>query len=154
MRIGSSAARAAVWVNAGLLLAWPLAWWAPLARAGLLPWFGGSEISVAGAVVLLWEADAPLAVLVALLGMVLPYAKTLALALVQAGRLPRRWLPALGWLSRLAMADVFLIALYITVAKGVGVGWVEPAWGLWLFTACVAAAFWAGRATAATGREP
>jgi paraquat-inducible protein A len=35
------------------------------------------------------------------------------------------------------MADVFLIALYIVAAKGVGVGRLETAWGLWLFTACV-----------------
>jgi hypothetical protein len=35
------------------------------------------------------------------------------------------------------MADIFLIALYIVAAKGVGVGRVETAWGLWLFTACV-----------------
>ena len=37
------------------------------------------------------------------------------------------------------MADVFLIAVYITVAKGFAVGRVETAWGLWLFTACVLA---------------
>jgi len=37
------------------------------------------------------------------------------------------------------MADVFLIAVYIVVAKGVGVGRIETAWGLYLFTFCVAA---------------
>ena len=37
------------------------------------------------------------------------------------------------------MADVFLIALYIVLAKGVGVGRVETAWGLYLFTFCVLA---------------
>jgi uncharacterized paraquat-inducible protein A len=35
------------------------------------------------------------------------------------------------------MADVFLIALYIVVVKGVGVGHVETAWGLYFFTALV-----------------
>ena len=35
------------------------------------------------------------------------------------------------------MADVFLIAVYVTLAKGMAVGRVETAWGLWLFTACV-----------------
>jgi uncharacterized paraquat-inducible protein A len=35
------------------------------------------------------------------------------------------------------MADVFLIALYITAAKGIGVGRVETQWGLYLFTFCV-----------------
>ena len=37
------------------------------------------------------------------------------------------------------MADVFLIALYIVVVKGMGVGRVETAWGLYLFTACILA---------------
>ena len=35
------------------------------------------------------------------------------------------------------MADVFLIAIYITVIKGMGVGRVEVGWGLYLFTFCV-----------------
>jgi paraquat-inducible protein A len=37
------------------------------------------------------------------------------------------------------MADVFLIALYVVVAKGIGIGRVEVAWGLYLFTACILA---------------
>ena len=35
------------------------------------------------------------------------------------------------------MADVFLLALYIVLIKGVGVGHVETAWGLYLFTGLV-----------------
>ena len=35
------------------------------------------------------------------------------------------------------MADVFLIAVYVVLAEGVGIGRVETAWGLYLFTACV-----------------
>ena len=35
------------------------------------------------------------------------------------------------------MADVFLIALYIVVIKGMGIGRVETAWGLYLFTFCI-----------------
>jgi uncharacterized paraquat-inducible protein A len=42
-------------------------------------------------------------------------------------------------MGRLAMADVFLIALYIVAFKGIGMGRVEVAWGLWLFTACILA---------------
>lgn len=42
-------------------------------------------------------------------------------------------------MGRLAMVDVFLIALYITLAKGMGVGRVETAWGLYLFTGCILA---------------
>ena len=40
-------------------------------------------------------------------------------------------------LGRFAMADVFLIAIYIVAAKGVGVGRLETGWGLYLFTFCV-----------------
>jgi uncharacterized paraquat-inducible protein A len=43
------------------------------------------------------------------------------------------------WLGRLAMADIFLIAIYIVLVKGVGVGRVETAWGLYLFTLAVLA---------------
>jgi uncharacterized paraquat-inducible protein A len=50
--------------------------------------------------------------------------------------------PAIAWLGKLAMADIFLIALYITVAKGIGVGRIETAWGLYLFTACILLSLW------------
>ena len=42
-------------------------------------------------------------------------------------------------MGRLAMADVFLVALYIVTAKGVGLGHVETAWGLYAFTGCILA---------------
>ncbi len=58
-----------------------------------------------------------------------PYAKVLGLALVQFDLASPRLMPALHVLGRLAMADVFLIAIYIVVAKGVGVGRLETAWG-------------------------
>nr|WP_285669906.1 paraquat-inducible protein A [Limibaculum sp. NKW23] len=133
-----------------MLLLWPLAWWAPLAHAGLLPWIGGRELSVLGAVGRLWQADIALALLVGGLGIVLPYAKTLAALGVQFGWLGGWAKPWLAGLARLAMADVFLIALYVVLAKGVGVGYVETAWGLWLFTGCVGLSIWASR----PAREP
>jgi hypothetical protein len=37
------------------------------------------------------------------------------------------------------MADIFLIALYIVVGKGVGHATIETAWGLYLFTFCILA---------------
>ncbi|EEB83221.1 paraquat-inducible protein A [Roseobacter sp. GAI101] len=40
------------------------------------------------------------------------------------------------------MADIFLIALYITIAKGIGIGRLEVAWGLYLFTGCILASLW------------
>jgi len=45
------------------------------------------------------------------------------------------------------MADIFLIALYITVVKGVGMARVEVAWGLYLFTACVLSSIAIGHLT-------
>ena len=122
--------------NLVLLALFPVAWFAPLLRAGLLPFFGMDEISVISGLSVLWEEEPPLALLVALFALVAPVAKSLALAVVQWGG-PRRLLHAVHILGRLAMADIFLIALYIVAAKGVGVGRVETAWGLWLFTACV-----------------
>ena len=108
-------------------------------RAGLLPLFGLSEITVLSGLAVLWDSDRVLAVLVALFALVAPYAKTAALAAVQLGLAPTRWLGAVKALGRLAMADIFLIALYIVVAKGVGVGRVETAWGLYLFTGAILA---------------
>lgn len=134
-------------LNLALLVLYPVAWAAPLARAGLLPWFSGSEISILGGVAELWRADRALAVLVALFAVVIPYAKTLALAAAHLGRLGPRALPIVETVGKLSMADVFLVAVYIVVVKGVGVGHVSTAWGLWLFTGCVLASLWAGWAT-------
>ncbi len=130
-------------VAAVLLLGlWPVAWVAPLAEAGVLPWIGGRELTVLGAVAALWEADWALALLVAALGVVFPYAKAVAGLLLALGRLGPGARPWLGVLAKLAMADVFLVALYVVAAKGVGVGYVETAWGLWLFTACALLSIW------------
>ena len=133
--------------NLALLLLYPLAWWAPLARAGFLPWFEGEAVSVLSGVAQLWEADRALAVLVALFAVAIPYCKTLVLAAVHAGWSGPRALPLVEAVGKLSMADVFLVAVYIVVVKGVGVGWVSTAWGLWLFTGCVLASLWVGWAT-------
>lgn len=123
--------------NIALLLLFPISWVAPLLRAGLLPLFGLSEISVLSGIASLWETDFALALVVALFALAFPMAKTLALLAVQLGWLGRGWSGWLSALGRLAMADVFLVALYVTLAKGIGLGRVETAWGLWLFTFCV-----------------
>jgi uncharacterized paraquat-inducible protein A len=65
--------------------------------------------------------------------------KTVGMALVQFQLLSRSVLPALALMGKLAMADVFLIALYITIVKSIGIGRIETAWGLYLFTACILA---------------
>ena len=46
------------------------------------------------------------------------------------------------------MADVFLLTLYILLVKSVGLGRIEMAWGLGLFTFCVLASLalsWCGK---------
>ena len=127
------------WLNLALLVLFPVAWFAPLLRAALLPLFGMDEISVVTGLQSLWESDAALALLVTFLAVFAPYAKVIGLALVQFGLLAPRVMPALSALGKLAMADVFLIALYIVIAKGAGMVTVETAWGLYLFTGCILA---------------
>ncbi len=125
--------------NLCLLVLFPVAWFAPLMRAGLLPLFGLSEISVISGLQALWQTDVFLALLVTGFALFAPYLKTIGLALVHFRLASPRLLPALHMLGKLAMADIFLIALYIVVVKGVGLATVETAWGLYLFTACILA---------------
>jgi uncharacterized paraquat-inducible protein A len=140
------------WLNLSLLVLYPIAWSAPLVRAGLLPIFGLSEISVLSGVQSLWASDIFLALVVSVFALCAPYLKTLGLALIHFDLLSRRALTVLNILGKLAMADVFLIALYITVAKGIGVGRVETAWGLYLFTFCVLLSLVIGLVTARRAR--
>ncbi|MEP2716981.1 paraquat-inducible protein A [Pseudophaeobacter sp.] len=122
-----------------LLILYPIAWFAPLMRAGLLPIFGLSEISVITGLQSLWGSDVILALTVTLFAIFAPTLKTIGLALVQWNLLDPRAQPVLQVLGKLAMADVFLIALYITLAKGIGYATIEVAWGLYLFTTCIIA---------------
>jgi len=122
-----------------LLILYPVAWFAPLMRAGLLPIFGLSEISVITGLQSLWGSDVILALTVTVFAIFAPYLKTIGLALVQWGLLEAKVQPVLHVLGKLAMADVFLIALYITLAKGIGYATIETAWGLYLFTGCILA---------------
>ena len=59
-------------------------------------------------------------------------------------------------LGKLAMADIFLIALYITLAKGISYATIETAWGLYLFTGCILASIALGYITemTSTSRKP
>lgn len=123
--------------NLSLLLLYPVAWVAPLLHAQVLPFFGGRDISVISGLRTLWAEDVFLAIVVAIFALAAPILKTLGIALIQAGRLPRRLVPATTLMGRLAMADIFLVALYIVLAKGAGVGRLEVGWGLYLFTGCV-----------------
>lgn len=130
-----------------LLILYPIAWFAPLMRAGFLPIFGLSEISVITGLKSLWATDVLLAAAVTVFAIFAPYIKTLWLALIQWGLLPPRGLSALHVLGKFAMADVFLIALYITLAKGISYATIETAWGLYLFTGCILASIVLGLRT-------
>jgi paraquat-inducible protein A len=125
--------------NLSLLVLFPIAWFAPLLKAGILPLFKLSEISVMSGLQSLWGSDVFLALVVTVFALFAPYIKTVGLALIHFRLLSPRLTPALGIMGKLAMADVFLIALYVVVAKGIGIGRVEVAWGLYLFTACILA---------------
>ena len=124
-------------VNLSLLILYPVAWFAPLMRAGLLPLFGLSEISVMTGLQSLWASDIFLALILTVFALVAPYIKTIGIALIQFGLLSPRLNKVMEVLGKLAMADIFLIALYITLTKGIGIGRIEVAWGLYLFTFCV-----------------
>lgn len=127
-------------INLSLLILFPLAWFAPLMRAGLnLPLFGLKEISVISGLQALWKSDVVLALLVTAFALFAPYLKTIGLALVHFGLASPRILPGMHILGKLAMADVFLIALYIVVIKGIGMAHIETAWGLYAFTGCILA---------------
>ena len=127
------------YANLALLILFPIAWFAPLMRAALLPIFGMDEISVVTGLQSLWGTDAGLALLVTFFAIFAPFAKTLGLALVQFNLMSWRTLPALHVIGKLAMADVFLVALYIVLVKGAGYVTLETAWGLYLFTGCILA---------------
>ena len=76
-------------------------------RAGLLPIFGLSEISVITGLQSLWKSDVFLALVVTIFALVAPYIKTIGTALIQWNLMDARVQPALNILGKLAMADIF-----------------------------------------------
>ena len=127
------------YLNLCLLILFPIAWFAPLMRAAVLPIFGMEELSVITGLQALWGSDAVLALVVTFLAVFAPMAKVVGVALVDFGLLAPRVMPVLRWMGKLAMADVFLLAIYIVLIKGAGMVTVETAWGLYLFTGCILA---------------
>ena len=127
--------------NLSLLVLFPIAWFAPLMRAGLLPFFKLNEVSVMTGIGALLEKDLFLAIIVILFALIAPIVKVVGTALIQFGRASKHWKSIIQIMGKFAIADIFLVAIYIVVAKGVGVGRLEVAWGLYLFTACVLMGF-------------
>lgn len=130
-----------------LLVLFPLSWFAPLLRAGFMrplnvPWtdwtfFDLETITVIGGLQALWASAPGLALVVTAAAIFAPMLKLLGLALVQFGLMVPRMAPVMGWIGRFAMADIFLLALYVLLFKGMGMGEIAVDWGLYLFTSCV-----------------
>ena len=127
------------WINLALLVLFPVSWFAPLMKAALLPLIALGEISVITGLQSVWASDIFLALVVTIFALFAPYLKTIGLALIHWRLLSPRVEPVLAILGKLAMADIFLIALYVVVVKGAGSVTVEAAWGLYLFTGCILA---------------
>ncbi len=136
------------WINLALLVLFPLAWFAPLMRAAVLPIFGLDEISVISGLQSLWSGEPILALIVTFFAVFAPMIKTIGLSLIHFHLLDARVLPALHIIGKLAMADIFLISLYIVLVKGAGMVTIETAWGLYLFTACVLASLYVSHKSA------
>ena len=163
--------RIAMLANLALIVLFPLAWFAPLIRTGLIDeyqlptWLGGSTVFALDTVTVvsglrsLWGTDVFLAVVVAFFALVAPMLKCVGMALLQVGLLPPRVQPWIVFMGKLAMADIFILALFVVIAKGVGIGTVEVAWGLYLFTGAVIASLLVSllggpQGTAAAGHAP
>ncbi|MFT6701863.1 MAG: paraquat-inducible protein A [Pseudomonadales bacterium] len=137
------------YLNLTLVVVFPIAWFSPLLTTALLPpwympvWLGGNilfepaTLTVISGIQTLWETDVLLALAVTFFALVAPLLKCLGMALIHCNLLTNAAQPVLTTLGKLAMADVFLLALYIVIAKGIGIGQIEVAWGLYLFTAAV-----------------
>lgn len=139
----------------------PLTWWLPLFQARV-PFLWRQEVSIVNALVELWQLDLFLCAVVFFFSVLTPLLKSLALVWVWyrvPAVLARRRLDRLALLGKLAMTEIFLLAVVIVGIKGVGIGKVEVSAGLHLFVAIVllsfAASTWAGAALApGTAPEP
>ena len=133
--------------NLSLVVLFPVAWFAPLMQVRLWRWGSEREISVISGLQQLWADEPLLALLVTFFAIVAPTIKVLGLALVHFRQLSPRMLGALFFVGRLAMADVFLVAVWIVAFKGLGIGQIAVLWGLYLFTACIVASLLLSLAT-------
>lgn len=129
--------------NLSLLILFPVAWFAPLMKSGILPFLSLKENSIMSALQGIWTHDVYLALLMTFFAIFAPYIKIIGLALIHFNLMSTKLLNALTFVGKLAMADIFLIAIYIVIYTGISVagvnGRIETAWGLYLFTGCVIA---------------
>jgi uncharacterized paraquat-inducible protein A len=127
----------------------PVTWWLPLFTARV-PFLWRHDVSIASGLQELWRLDLLLFAAVLLFSVLVPLAKGAALVWVwyrTPDRGVRRALDRLALLGKLAMVEVFLLAVMLVGLKGVGIGTVEVTWGLPAFVAAVllslAASTWA-----------
>ena len=117
----------------------PVTWWLPLFVARV-PFLWRQEVSIASGLGELWRLDRFLCLVVFAFSVLAPTVKGAALVWVWY-RVPlphaRPLLDRLALLGKLAMTEVFLLAVIIVGLKGVGIGTVETSWGLHLFVAVV-----------------
>ncbi len=132
---------ALILANLALAILFPVAWFAPLMTVNvrLAFWAGGTDLSVISTLQSLWAEDAVLALLLTFAAIVAPTVKVIGTGLILARLLSPRVQGALHAIGKLAMADVFLIAIYIALFKGLDGGTITIGWGLYLFTFCVVA---------------
>jgi paraquat-inducible protein A len=129
--------------NLTLLILFPIAWFAPLMKSGLWPIQSLQNYSIMEALQAVWERDIYLALLMTFFAVFAPYIKVISVALIQFNLMSPYLLRPMQFLSKLAMADIFVIAIFIVLYTGIDVagvsGQVETSWGLYLFTGCVIA---------------
>ena len=134
-----------------LLVLFPIAWFCPLVETGIFgevkiprilggfTLFKDEQISVVSGLQILWKSDIALAIAVTFFALFAPIVKVAGALLIELDMLSARLKPAIIGLGRLAMADIFLMALLIIIVKGLDVGHVKVAWGIYLFSFCVIA---------------
>jgi uncharacterized paraquat-inducible protein A len=121
------------------LVALPISWHLPLFRTEWLV-FLENDVTLLGAVRTLAATDLFLCAIVVLFGMAIPFMKLAALLyawLAMPAETARAWIDAIGKVSKFAMLDVLLLALVIVGLKGVGMGKVSVAYGLYVYASVV-----------------
>lgn len=122
-----------------VLIGFPIAWFAPLfsLKVNLRFWADATEFSVISTLQILWNDDPFIALLVSFLALFAPVFKLFGIIFIETGLLSDRLKPALEIMGKLAMADVFLIALAIAMIKGLDGGTLNVLWGFWVFSGLI-----------------
>ncbi|QYK42983.1 MAG: paraquat-inducible protein A [Paracoccaceae bacterium] len=126
-------------LTALLAVLFPVAWFAPLmtVKVRLAFWAGGTDLSLITTLQSVWAEDAALGLLLTFAAIVAPTVKVLGTGLLLLRLMSPRVEAVLWHIGRFAMADVFLIAVYAALFKGIDGGTITFGWGLHLFTGCV-----------------